>query len=293
MPQLTQVIGTLYEQYEKSTPRRLKLIDAYLFYILLTGVIQFVYGVVFGTFPFNAFLAGFISTVASFVLAVCFRIQVNPENQDQFSSISVERAFGDFIFAHIILHLMYEDDIDLNTIVPVDYDEDQPTTSENGPTKFKDPEKGTGIIYLSTIPPAFNASKIRDAFSNFGDVGRIYLQIEKFKPKNRRRRFVEGWVEFKKKSVAKEAANRLNGQQVGGKRRTRSFDSLWCLKYLSGFKWSNLVEQLSSEKRTEERRMQMEIIQAKKQAHYFINQVEQDERIKKARLRSKLGNIKT
>lgn len=72
---------------------------------------------------------------------------------------------------------MYEDDVDLNTIVPVDYDEDQPTTSENGPTKFKDPEKGTGIIYLSTIPPAFNASKIRDAFSNFGDVGRIYLQV--------------------------------------------------------------------------------------------------------------------
>jgi oligosaccharyltransferase complex subunit epsilon len=75
----------------------------------------------FGTFPFNAFLAGFISSVASFVLAgkywiywdfheftflVCLRIQVNPENQDQFSSISVERAFGDFIFAHIILHLV-------------------------------------------------------------------------------------------------------------------------------------------------------------------------------------------
>jgi len=38
-------------------------------YILLTGIIQFVYVVIAGTFPNNAFLAGFISTVAGFVLA--------------------------------------------------------------------------------------------------------------------------------------------------------------------------------------------------------------------------------
>ena len=38
--------------------------------------------------------------------AVCLRIQINPENQQQFAPISVERAFGDFIFAHIILHLV-------------------------------------------------------------------------------------------------------------------------------------------------------------------------------------------
>ncbi|CAD5206586.1 unnamed protein product [Bursaphelenchus okinawaensis] len=100
------VLKTLYNQYQKSTPSRLKLIDAYLFYILITGVAQFVYGVLFGTFPFNAFLAGFISTVASFVLAACLRIQVNPENQSEFNQISVERAFGDFIFAHLILHLV-------------------------------------------------------------------------------------------------------------------------------------------------------------------------------------------
>lgn len=69
MTNAVEVISGLISHYKKDTPRRLKLIDAYLFYILITGVIQFVYGVVFGTFPFNAFLAGFISTVASFVLA--------------------------------------------------------------------------------------------------------------------------------------------------------------------------------------------------------------------------------
>jgi len=106
MPQVTEVIGTLFHQYQKSTPRRLKLIDAYLGYILVTGIFQFAYGIAFGTFPFNAFLAGFISTVASFVLAVCLRIQANPENHGEFSNITPERAFGDFVFAHIVLHLV-------------------------------------------------------------------------------------------------------------------------------------------------------------------------------------------
>jgi oligosaccharyltransferase complex subunit epsilon len=69
MPQVIEVVGTLYNQYQKSTPRRLKLIDAYLFYILVTGVLTFAYGVAFGTFPFNAFISSFISTVTSFVLA--------------------------------------------------------------------------------------------------------------------------------------------------------------------------------------------------------------------------------
>lgn len=33
-----------------------------------------------------------------------------------------------------------------------------------------------GIIYLSTIAPYMNVAKIREIFSEFGDVGRIYLQ---------------------------------------------------------------------------------------------------------------------
>lgn len=44
------------------------MIDAYLVYIFFTGVIQFVYCVVVGRFPFNSFLAGFLSCVGSFVL---------------------------------------------------------------------------------------------------------------------------------------------------------------------------------------------------------------------------------
>lgn len=63
------VISKFYSEYLDSTPKRLKLIDAYLLYVLLTGVIQFAYCCFVGTFPFNSFLSGFISCVASFVLA--------------------------------------------------------------------------------------------------------------------------------------------------------------------------------------------------------------------------------
>lgn len=63
------VLKKFYDEYYTSTPKRLKIIDSYLFYILLTGVIQFVYCAMVGTFPFNSFLSGFISCVGSFVIA--------------------------------------------------------------------------------------------------------------------------------------------------------------------------------------------------------------------------------
>merc|ERR1712002_17587 len=103
---LSVVARKFRDEYLSATPKRVQLIDAYLAYILLTGVVQFVYCLLVGTFPFNSFLAGFISCVASFVLGVCLRIQVNPANKADFQGLAPERAFADFIFAHVILHLV-------------------------------------------------------------------------------------------------------------------------------------------------------------------------------------------
>eukprot|EP00088_Acartia_fossae_P023931 TRINITY_DN24898_c0_g1_i1.p1 TRINITY_DN24898_c0_g1~~TRINITY_DN24898_c0_g1_i1.p1 ORF type:complete len:115 (-),score=25.06 TRINITY_DN24898_c0_g1_i1:205-549(-) len=100
------VVNKFLDEYTNNTPKKLKIIDAYLTYIFITGVIQFVYCCLVGTFPFNAFLSGFISCVASFILGVCLRLQVNPANKSEFSGISPERGFADFIFAHVILHLI-------------------------------------------------------------------------------------------------------------------------------------------------------------------------------------------
>ncbi|VDN50778.1 unnamed protein product [Dracunculus medinensis] len=103
---LIDVICKLFEDYRRTTSSKLKIIDAYMFYVFISGVIQFIYCVCIGTFPFNSFLSGFISTVGCFVLAASLRIQVNPENKAIFPQISCERAFADFIFAHVIFHLV-------------------------------------------------------------------------------------------------------------------------------------------------------------------------------------------
>lgn len=63
----SSVVGLLWKKYQE-TPSKLKIVDLYLFYIMLTGAIQFLYCLLVGTFPFNSFLSGFISCVASFVL---------------------------------------------------------------------------------------------------------------------------------------------------------------------------------------------------------------------------------
>ncbi len=66
---LFTVLHKLYDEYNTKTPKKLKIVDSYLFYILLTGIIQFGYCCLVGTFPFNSFLSGFISSVGSFILA--------------------------------------------------------------------------------------------------------------------------------------------------------------------------------------------------------------------------------
>ncbi|CAH3195907.1 unnamed protein product [Porites evermanni] len=103
---IKNILVKFYDEYTQTTPKKLKIVDAYLFYIMLTGIIQFVYCCLVGTFPFNSFLSGFISCVGSFVLGVCLRVQSNPANLSDFKGISPERAFADFIFASVILHLV-------------------------------------------------------------------------------------------------------------------------------------------------------------------------------------------
>ncbi|MBN3304445.1 dolichyl-diphosphooligosaccharide--protein glycosyltransferase subunit DAD1 [Amia ocellicauda] len=103
---VVSVVARFLDEYSSSTPNRLKLVDSYLLYILLTGALQFLYCLLVGTFPFNSFLSGFISCVGAFILGVCLRIQINPQNKSDFLSVSPERAFADFLFAHTVLHLV-------------------------------------------------------------------------------------------------------------------------------------------------------------------------------------------
>lgn len=85
------------------TPQRMKLIDVFMLFLVVVGGVQFLYCVLAGNYPFNAFLAGFSATVGQFVLTASLRMQSNPENKNEFK-VSQERAFADFVLGSLLLH---------------------------------------------------------------------------------------------------------------------------------------------------------------------------------------------
>lgn len=96
MANLGTVLHKFYDEYVQNTPKKLKLIDAYLFYIVLTGVIQFLYCCLVGTFPFNSFLSGFISTISCFVLGG--RLNYTKTNWNQSKSAESIKTNSFFVF---------------------------------------------------------------------------------------------------------------------------------------------------------------------------------------------------
>ena len=71
-------------------------------------------------------------------------------------------------------------------------------------------------------------------------------RTRKKKGGNSKVKYLEGWIEFDKKSEAKMCALALNNQLIGGKKRHNLYrDDTWNLKYLSKFQWNNLTEKLA------------------------------------------------
>ncbi|KAK1729342.1 DAD family-domain-containing protein, partial [Colletotrichum acutatum] len=99
-----QVLANIYNHYVKSTPQRTKLIDVFMAFLVVVGALQFLYCVVAGNYPFNAFLSGFSATVGQFVLTASLRIQTTEANKSDFPSVSPERAFADYVACSLILH---------------------------------------------------------------------------------------------------------------------------------------------------------------------------------------------
>ncbi|CCO26990.1 Dolichyl-diphosphooligosaccharide--protein glycosyltransferase subunit DAD1 Short=Oligosaccharyl transferase subunit DAD1 [Rhizoctonia solani AG-1 IB] len=84
-------VQQLWKAYQNNTSDRLKLIDAFLVFIMISGIVQFLYCILITNYPFNAFLSGFGSTIGQFVLTASLRSQVNPENRAHFKDVSPER----------------------------------------------------------------------------------------------------------------------------------------------------------------------------------------------------------
>ncbi|KAH3685126.1 hypothetical protein WICPIJ_003893 [Wickerhamomyces pijperi] len=102
----TSLQSTIDSYFKTLTPR-LKLIDIFLAFLVVVALIQFVFVILVGNFPFNAFLGGFISTVGQFVLTVSLRLQTHSvKKEEREFEITPERALGDYVFASLILHFI-------------------------------------------------------------------------------------------------------------------------------------------------------------------------------------------
>ncbi|MCJ1366128.1 RNA-binding ATPase activator esf2 [Acarospora aff. strigata] len=140
----------------------------------------------------------------------------------------------------------------------------------------------TGVIYLSRIPPFMKPQTVRHLLSPFGTVTKIFLTPESPAAHsqrtksggNKKRSFVDGWVEFSSKKDAKLCAETLNTQIVGGKKGGWYHDDVWNIKYLKGFKWHHLTEQIANENAERAARLRADISRVNRENKHFVENVE-------------------
>ena len=144
----------------------------------------------------------------------------------------------------------------------------------------------TGVVYLSRVPPFMKPSTLRKLLEPYGSILRIFLTPEPQPAYLKRRRaggnskraFVDGWIEFASKRRAKACVESLNGNTIGGKKAGYYHDDLWNLKYLKGFKWDDLMEQVQGERRAREGRMRAEIQRETRERKAFLGNLEHAKR---------------
>lgn len=90
-----------------------------------------------------------------------------------------------------------------------DETEDQAPTSSNTKAAWKSNDKvkknKPGIVYLSTIPYHMTVKSVREYFSKYGEIDRLFLQreIRVGSSGKKEKRYTEGWIEFKDKDLGK------------------------------------------------------------------------------------------
>lgn len=83
----------------------------------------------------------------------------------------------------------------------------------------------------------------------------------------------EGWIEYKKKRIAKQVASLLNGTEISCRKRAAFTGSVWAMKYLHRVKWQHLSEQVNLEKVTKDQRLRMEMGLVKKESDFYAEQM--------------------
>ena len=101
MVNFKEIVLAGYEQYKKKSSNEVQIIDLFLVYALLSGILQIIYAIIMGSFPFNSFISGLVSSVGLFIFTVCLRLQIT--NPKTFGNISRTRAYLDYVICNLIL----------------------------------------------------------------------------------------------------------------------------------------------------------------------------------------------
>eukprot|EP00922_Rhytidocystis_sp_ex-Travisia-forbesii_P059084 GHVS01087498.1.p1 GENE.GHVS01087498.1~~GHVS01087498.1.p1 ORF type:complete len:229 (-),score=57.51 GHVS01087498.1:396-1082(-) len=146
--------------------------------------------------------------------------------------------------------------------------------------ELEEEEKRKGVIYIQRVPPFMTVGKVRDYFSQFGEVGKLFLTPQNKEQQHKRscgsrQLYSDGWVEFADKRKAKRVALSLNNSTVGGAKRHNPWrDDLWNLKYLSKFRWHHLSEHTVYQRTARKDKFKVEMSKIKRENEFYLGQVE-------------------
>jgi ESF2/ABP1 family protein len=101
-----------------------------------------------------------------------------------------------------------------------------------------------GIILLTSVPAHMNLGQVRSIMNRYGQVTNMYLKAKSFRTKKRMvTTYSRGWVEFSKRSDARNVVELLNGTSAQGSVRHMYRGELWNIRYLKGVTWERLQDE--------------------------------------------------
>lgn len=157
----------------------------------------------------------------------------------------------------------------------------------------------SGVVYLGRVPPYMKPAKVKHLLSQFGEVSRVYLAEEDASVAKKRRKegkkkcYVEGWIEFAQKKIAKRVAASLNNTPMGGKKRGHYAHDLWNLRYLKGFKWVHLTEKIAYERRVMGQQLRMRVADSQKMHADYLKRIDQRKAIDAIKKRKGDASVET